>query len=105
MPRRTAKDFAPGLLALYDGYVPGRLSRQESLGRAAVFAMRGLTAAGILAALSPDYALAAQVSFTDPGIKAEYITYPSPNGHGQVRAYRVHPAHVASRARQRFTHA
>jgi len=32
------------------------------------------------------------VAFTDPDIIAEYITYPSPKGHGQVRAYRVRPA-------------
>ena len=92
MPRLTAKDFAPELLELYDGYVHGRLSRREFLDRAAVFTVGGLTAAGILASLSPDYALAAQVSFTDPDIVAEYITYPSPNGHGQVRAYQVRPA-------------
>ena len=92
MPRLTAKDFAPELLELYDGYVHGRLSRREFLDRAAVFAVGGLTAAGILASLSPDYALAAQVSFTDPDIVAEYVTYPSPNGHGQVRAYQVRPA-------------
>lgn len=92
MPRLTAKDFAPELLELYDGYVHGKLSRREFLDRAAVFAVGGLTAAGILASLSPDYALAAQVRFTDPDIIAEYITYPSPNGHGQVRAYQVRPA-------------
>lgn len=92
MPRLTAKDFAPELLELYDGYVHGRLSRRDFLDRAAGFAVGGLTAAGILASLSPDYALASQVSFTDPGIKAEYISYPSPNGHGQVRAYQVRPA-------------
>ena len=92
MPRLTAKDFAPELLELYDGYVHGKLSRREFLDRAAVFAMGGLTAAGLLAALSPNYALAAQVRFTDPDIVAEYITYPSPKGHGQVRAYQVRPA-------------
>jgi carboxymethylenebutenolidase len=92
MPRLTAKDFAPELLELYDGYVHGRLSRREFLDRAAVFAVGGLTAAGLLASLSPDYALASQVRFTDPDIKAEYITFPSPNGHGQVRAYQVRPA-------------
>ena len=92
MPRLTAKDFASELLELYDGYVHGKLSRREFLDRAAVFAVGGLTAAGILATLSPDYALAAQVRFTDPDIVAEYITYPSPKGHGQVRAYQVRPA-------------
>lgn len=92
MPRLTAKDFAPELLELYDGYVHGKLSRRDFLERAATYAVGSLTAVGILAALSPDYALATQVSFTDPDIVAEYITYPSPNGHGQVRAYQVRPA-------------
>ena len=92
MTRLTAKDFAPELLELYDGYVHGKLSRRDFLERAATYAVGSLTAVGILAALSPDYALATQVSFTDPDIVAEYITYPSPNGHGQVRAYQVRPA-------------
>jgi carboxymethylenebutenolidase len=92
MTRLTAKDFAPELLELYDGYVHGKLSRRDFLERAATYAVGSLSAVGILAALSPDYALAAQVSFTDPDIIAEYITYPSPNGHGQVRAYQVRPA-------------
>ena len=90
--RLTAKDFAPELLELYDGYVHGKLSRRDFLERAATYAVGSMTAVGILAALSPDYALAAQVSFTDPDIVAEYITYPSPDGHGQVRAYQVRPA-------------
>ena len=48
-------------------------------------------AAAALTALSPNYALAQQIEFTDPDIKAEYIRYPSPNGHGEVRGYLVHP--------------
>ena len=35
--------------------------------------------------------MAEQVSFNDPDIKAEWITYPSPNGHGEMRAYYVRP--------------
>lgn len=92
MTRLTAKDFAPELLELYDGYVHGKLSRRDFLERAATYAVGSMTAVGILAALSPDYALAAQVSFTDPDILAEYISYPSPKGHGQVRGYLVRPA-------------
>ena len=92
MKRLTARDFAPELLELYDGYVHGRISRRQFLDRAGIFAVGGLTAAGLLAALSPDYALAQQVQFTDPEIVAEYIRYPSPNGHGEVRGYLVRPA-------------
>ncbi|MEY9999068.1 carboxymethylenebutenolidase [Sinorhizobium fredii] len=39
--------------------------------------------------------LAQQVEFTDPDIAAEYITYPSPKGHGNVRGYLVRPAKAA----------
>ncbi|MEN5427968.1 YghX family hydrolase [Stenotrophomonas pennii] len=97
MTRLTAKDFHPDLLELYDGYVHGRLSRRDFLDRAAAFAMAGVAATTLLAALSPDYALAQQVQFTDPDIVAEYITYPSPNGHGQVRGYLVKPAKAAGK--------
>ncbi|MGU1062154.1 YghX family hydrolase [Pseudomonas aeruginosa] len=92
MNRLTAKDFHPELLELYDGYVHGRLSRRDFLDRAAKFAVGGLTATVLLASLSPDYALAQQIAFTDPDIVAEYVRYPSPNGHGEVRGYRVRPA-------------
>jgi carboxymethylenebutenolidase len=95
--RLTAKDFHPDLLELYDGYVHGRLSRRDFLDRAAAYAMAGVAATTLLAALSPDYALAQQVQFTDPDIVAEYITYPSPNGHGQVRGYLVKPAKAAGK--------
>lgn len=97
MTRLTAKDFHPGLLELYDGYVHGRLSRRDFLDRAAAFAVVGVTATTLLASLSPDYALAQQVQFTDPDIVAEYIQYPSPNGHGQVRGYLVKPAKAAGK--------
>lgn len=92
MTRLTAKDFPQELLELYDYYAHGRISKREFLDRAGKFAVGGLTAAAILASMSPNYALAQQVAFTDPGIVAEYITYPSPNGHGDVRAYLVRPA-------------
>lgn len=95
--RLTAKDFHPDLLELYDGYVHGRLSRRDFLDRAAAYAMAGVAATTLLAALSPDYALAQQVQFTDPDIVAEYITYPSSNGHGQVRGYLVKPAKAAGK--------
>ena len=94
MARLTARDFSPDLLELYDGYVHGRISRRQFLDRAGKFTVGGMTAVGILAALSPDYALAQQVQFTDPDIVAEYITYPSPNGHGEVRGYLVMPTGV-----------
>lgn len=92
MPRLTAADFSPELLELYDFYVHGKLSRRDFLERAAKFAVSSMTAVALLSALTPNYALAQQISFNDPEIIASYIRYPSPNGHGEVRAYMVRPA-------------
>ncbi|MBB3950232.1 YghX family hydrolase [Aureimonas jatrophae] len=95
--RLTAKDFPPEILELYDGYAHGRVTKREFLDRAAKFAVGGLTAAAILSAMSPNYALATQVEFTDPDIVPEYVTYPSSDGHGEVRAYQVRPAKAAGK--------
>ena len=93
--RMTAADFDQGLLDLYDFYAHGKITKREFVDRAAKFAVGTVTAAALLDMLSPNYALAHQVDFTDPDIVPEYITYPSPNGHGNVRAYRVTPANAA----------
>jgi len=90
----TAKDFDQELLDLYDFYAHGKITKREFLDRAGKFAIGGATAAGLLTLLSPDYALAQQVSFNDPDIHADYITYPSPEGTGDVRGYLVRPAAV-----------
>lgn len=92
MARLTAKDFPQELLELYDFYAHGKITKREFLDRAGKFAIGGMTAAAILASMSPNYALAQQVEFTDPDILPEYITYPSPNGHGEVRGYLVRPS-------------
>lgn len=92
MSRLTAKDFPPELLELYDFYAHGKISRREFLDQAARYAVGGLTAAALLTSMSPDYALADQVSPSDADIKAERITYDSPRGHGKVNAYFVRPA-------------
>ncbi|MCM2474380.1 dienelactone hydrolase family protein [Rhizobium sp. CG5] len=92
MSRLTAKDFPQELLELYDYYAHGKITKREFLDRAGKFAVAGMTAAALVASLSPDYALAQQVEFTDPDILPEYISYPSPKGHGDVRGYLVKPA-------------
>ncbi|TGD43982.1 dienelactone hydrolase family protein [Pseudotabrizicola sediminis] len=91
MTRLTAKDFHPDLLELYDFYAHGKITKREFLDRAGRFTVGGVTAMALLSAISPNYALAQQVAFTDPDIVADYITYPSPNGHGEVRGYLVRP--------------
>ena len=90
--RKTAKDFPQELLDLYDFYAHGLVTKREFLDKAASFAAVGVSAAALLGELSPNYALAQQVSPDDPDLETERLTYPSPNGHGEVNAYLVRPA-------------
>ncbi len=91
MTRLTAKDFPQELLEYYDYYAHGKISKREFLQLAGKYAVGGMTALALFNLLEPNYALAGQVSFTDPDIHAEYIRYPSPEGHGEVRGYLVAP--------------
>ena len=92
MTRKTANDFHPQALKLFDQYVHGLLSRRDFLQRAAGFAAVGMTAEGLLAALSPRFAEAAQVTAEDARIKTRSVDFPSPKGYGTVRAYVAQPA-------------
>lgn len=92
MQRKTAEDFDPRLLELYDGYVHGKISKRDFLSQAGQYVAAGVTAAAALESLQPNYALAEQVSPDDPSIIAERVRYPSPRGHGEIEGLLVRPA-------------
>lgn len=96
MTRLTANDFDPEVLQLFDGYVHGRLSRREFLAGASRYAAGGLTAAGLLAQLSPSFA-APLVAPSDKRLKTRYEAFPSPQGYGTVRGYLAVPADARGR--------
>ncbi|WP_332739451.1 dienelactone hydrolase family protein [Hydrogenophaga sp.] len=97
MTRLTAADFDQELLILFDAYVHGDLDRRGFLDRASKFAVGGMTAAGLLAALSPNFAAAQMVPKDDARLKTEMVDVPSPAGHGTVKAYVAKPAHATGR--------
>ncbi len=92
MTRKTAHDFDQELLDLYDKYAHGIIDRRNFMDRAAKFAVGGLTVTALVDQLMPRYALAEQVAPDDPSISADYTTYNSPDGHGEIRAYLAMPA-------------
>jgi carboxymethylenebutenolidase len=92
MERKTAADFDPELLVLFDAYVHGAIDRRGFLDRAARFAVGGTTAAMLLDALNPRFAEAQQVRKDDPRLRAEFVEYPSPQGSGTMHGYLVRPA-------------
>jgi carboxymethylenebutenolidase len=93
MPQRlSAQDFDQELLILFDAYVHGDVDRRGFLDKAQRFAKAGMTAAGLLAALSPNFAMGQQVKPDDARLKTEWVTIDSPSGHGKVRGYLARPA-------------
>ena len=97
MPRKKASDFDQELLDLFDRYVHGAIGRREFLDRAKVFAIGGMSAATLLEALSPNYALAQQVAPDDERIHTEYVEYDSPQGHQTVKGLLVRPAKASGK--------
>ena len=92
MEMKTAQDFDPELLILFDAYVHGAIDRRGFLDRAAKFAVGGTTAVVLLDALNPRFAEAQQIAKDDARLKAEFVEYPSPAGSGTMRGYLVKPA-------------
>ncbi len=96
MTRKTANDFPPEVLKLFDNYVHGDISRRGFLSSAAKYAVLGLTAETLLEALNPQFALAQQIAPSDPRITAKYVEYESPEGNGTLRGYLVKPAKITT---------
>lgn len=97
MERKTADDFHPEVLRLFDRYVHGLIDRRGFLEGAGRYAAAGTTAVGLLEALSPKYAEAQQIAKDDRRIRASYAEYQSPNGHGKMRGYFVKPANATGK--------
>jgi carboxymethylenebutenolidase len=88
----TQADIDQRVFDLYDEYCHGRIDRREFLNRASLLTIGGVSALAMAQALLPRYAEAQTISFTDPRIKGQYVTYPSPGGtSGTMRGYLVQP--------------
>ena len=85
-PRQTSQDFDQDLQILFDAYVHGDVTAAPSVNPAQRFAKAGATAAGLLAALSPNFAAAQHVRADDARLKTKWITVPSSAGSGGTAA-------------------
>jgi carboxymethylenebutenolidase len=97
MNQKSAKDFDPEVLKLFDEYVHGFIDRRDFLKSAGRFAVGAVTAEGLLQALQPRFAQAQQVAGNDPRLSARYIEVPSPDGYGTLRGYLAQPATTKDR--------
>ena len=83
---------------LYNLFIHGEISRRDFVDGVQRIAAGGLTAAAIIDALMPNYALGQRVSKNDDRIKAGYETVPSPQGNGSIKGSLVRPVSADTRA-------
>src|SRR5215831_9890173 len=84
-------------IQLYNLFIHGEIGRREFLAGVQRFAVGGLTAAAIVEALMPNYALGQQVAKDDKSLKTQYETVQSPMGNGTIKGYFVRPASAAGK--------
>lgn len=77
---------------LYDDYAHNRVDRRQFLDKLSTYAVGGITLTSLLSFLMPDYQNKIQVMQDDPRLDAEFITYNSPKGGGEIRALLAKPA-------------
>jgi carboxymethylenebutenolidase len=94
--RLQGNDLHPEVFRIFDRYVHGFIDRREFLESVSRFAVGGITAAAILDAFTPDLN-AQQVAPDDTRIKADYVSYPSPNGHEGMKGYLAQPTNPSGR--------
>ncbi len=95
--RRTAQNFHPRILEIFDGYVHGKITKREFMTQAGRYAAAGVTGAMLLDQLQPNYALAEQVAPDDPAIETAVVEYQSPEGHGVIKGLMAKPAGVTGK--------
>jgi carboxymethylenebutenolidase len=78
-------------IQLYNLFIHGEISRRGFMDGVQRLAVGGLTAAALIEAMMPNYALGQQVAKNDDRIKASYETVPSPQGYGSIKGYLVRP--------------
>ena len=91
-PRSKTEPFDPAVMRLFDQYVHGDIDRRGFLRGAARFAAGSAGAAGLLAALAPQFAAAQQVRPDDPRLATRTLQFASPLGHGTGSGYLARPA-------------
>jgi len=92
MTRKTANEFPPGILKLFDLFVHGDIDRRGFVEGAKKFAIGAAAATAFLEELLPRFAEAEVVKKDDPRIIGKTLEVPSPEGNGTVKGYFVQPA-------------
>ncbi len=98
MPQPTQIKIPQEAFDWYDEYAHGDIDRRTFMSRLATLAGAGISLSLLSSALIPNYALAEQVSFNDPDIRASFASFESPDGYLEGRGYLVVPRKLTGKA-------
>ncbi len=91
MEELRKEDVSQEVFDLYDDYAHNRLDRRQFMDRLSTYAVGGITLPALLGFIMPNYQDKIQVAEDDPRLKTETITYPSPQGGGDMKAQLSRP--------------
>lgn len=94
MTKLKKEDIRQEVFDLYDDYAHSRITRRAFMEKLSRYAVGGVGAAALAGFLLPDYARAIQVEASDKRLQTRTITYPSPQGGGQISGQLSRPAQL-----------
>ncbi|MCU4176656.1 dienelactone hydrolase family protein [Carboxylicivirga sp. N1Y90] len=97
MKKISKKDIKQEVFDLYDGYAHNKFSRREFVNKLTTYAVGGITVAGLLNFLMPNYVAAQQIASNDLRLKSEYIEYNSSKGGGVIKGLLTRPANNSAK--------
>ncbi|MCO5725143.1 dienelactone hydrolase family protein [Robiginitalea marina] len=92
MKKLRKEDISQEVFDLYDAYAHNQIPRRVFLDKLSTYAVGGITVMSLLSFMMPDYRTKIQVPQDDPRLKAGYVTYPSPNGGGEIKGLLARPS-------------
>lgn len=97
MPKQNKPTLPQSVFDLYDQYAHNQLDRRSFTRRLSAYAVGGLTVAGILDYLMPDYVYKVQVAADDPRLDADTVEYTSPTSGITIRGLLARPVDAAEK--------
>ncbi len=86
------EDISQEVFDLYDDYAHDRIPRRQFVEKLSVYAVGGITVPALLSFMMPDYKNKVQVAADDDRVTADYVTYESPKGGGEIKGLLARPA-------------
>ncbi|MBT8236976.1 MAG: dienelactone hydrolase family protein [Bacteroidia bacterium] len=97
MKKISKKDINPEVFDLYDAYAHNKLDRRQFIDKLSLYAIGGLTVPSLMSFLMPNYADSILIKQDDQRIIADYITYDSPKGGGEIRGLLSKPSDASTK--------